>query len=438
MSHAARVTVVTAGHLATSPRMLKAADALAGAGYRVRVVSTRHTPWADAADVELLEARGHRAADGAARAAGEERRGQESAAAWTWRAVDYRRGSARRTYALSGARRRAASAVAGALGPGRAPLALAARAYARVHAELVRAALAEPADVFYGGTTGALAAVAGAARRARAPYALDLEDFHSGERADGPGTRLVHGLARRIERAVLPAAAFVTAASPAIAAAYREAYGLEVAAIHNTFPLPSEPPAAAERAGPLRLYWVSQTIGGGRGLEQVVRAAGRAGVAAELHLRGRPAEGYLDRLRRLAARDAPRLDLVVHPPASPAAMVDLAREHDVGLAVEPGSSLNNRLALSNKVFTYLLAGLAVLLTDTPGQRPLGLDVAEAAALCPPGDEDALAAALVRWASDANALARARAAAWRAARRRWHWEHADDRGALLDRFRTLLG
>ena len=34
----ARICVVTAGHLSTSPRMLKAADALHAAGYHVRVV----------------------------------------------------------------------------------------------------------------------------------------------------------------------------------------------------------------------------------------------------------------------------------------------------------------------------------------------------------------------------------------------------------------
>src|SRR5882672_11962805 len=52
-----RVCVVTAGHLSTCPRMLKAADALAGAGYDVRVVSTNHTPWAAAADRKVLATR---------------------------------------------------------------------------------------------------------------------------------------------------------------------------------------------------------------------------------------------------------------------------------------------------------------------------------------------------------------------------------------------
>ena len=39
-----KVCVVTAGHLSTCPRKLKAADALHADGYVVRVVSAVHTP----------------------------------------------------------------------------------------------------------------------------------------------------------------------------------------------------------------------------------------------------------------------------------------------------------------------------------------------------------------------------------------------------------
>ena len=79
----------------------------------------------------------------------------------------------------------------------------------------------------------------------------------------------------------------------------------------------------------------------------------------------------------------------------------------------------------------MLAGLAVVFTDTPGQRRLAIDLGEGAILYPPGDVAALAAGLTRWASDKDLLGRARAAAWQAARRRWHWEHREERGALLD-------
>src|SRR5215510_5457014 len=81
----ARVCVVTAGHLSTCPRMLKAADALAGAGYDVRVVSTNHTPWAAVADRKVLATR-----------------------AWASTVVDYDRDTARATQVATGVRLHAA------------------------------------------------------------------------------------------------------------------------------------------------------------------------------------------------------------------------------------------------------------------------------------------------------------------------------------------
>jgi len=406
-----RICVVTAGHLTTCPRMLKAADALSGAGYIVRVVSTQHMAWATEADAEIRQTRAKR---------------------WDWTAVDYDRDRAPSIYLRSGMRFRGAQLLAKSLGPTHCPLFLAGRAYSRVHTELLHAALAEPADLFYGGTIGALAAVSEAGRRASVPYALDLEDFHSAEQDDAPAARLAHRLATRIERAVLPGAAFLTAGSPAIADAYTATYGVDPMPVHNTFPLPPTAPdfTPSSDAG-LRLYWFSQTIGPRRGLEDAVKAMGVADIPGELHLRGRAIPDYMQTLQRLATETAPRLRIVYHQPAPPDSMVDLCRGCDVGLALEQPHILNRALCLTNKAFTYMLAGLAVVFTDTPGQHPLALDLGEGALLYTPGDIKALAIGLERWANDKNSLARAQAAAWEVAKRRWHWEHPLERGVLLD-------
>ena len=175
MPSPARITVVTSGHLATCPRMLKAADALSADGHRVRVVATRHEPWATAADEDVRTRR-----------------------PWPVTTIDYTRGSSGLTYWRTGVRYRAARATADAVGATRTPFPIVARAFGRVHSELVAATLAEPADFIYGGTTGALAAVAEAARRQGIRYGVDFEDLHSGE-TSGDQAEAVDGLAARVE-----------------------------------------------------------------------------------------------------------------------------------------------------------------------------------------------------------------------------------------------
>jgi glycosyltransferase involved in cell wall biosynthesis len=409
-----RVTVVTAGHLSTCPRMLKSADAFAAAGFEVRVVATCHEPWAVETDRDVRSRR-----------------------AWPVEVVDYRRGARALTYWRTGARYRAARTAAALRGPARSPLGLVARAFGRVHPELVRAATSAPADLLYGGTTGALAAVAEAARRLSIPYGIDLEDWHSGE-SSGRDAPLDNALAARVEASVLRDASFATTSSEPIAAAYRDRYGVEPAVVHNTFPLPPEPPDFSRRdPSTLRLYWFSQTIGPGRGLEEAVVAAGLAGITAELALRGRAQPGYLEALRALAAAHAPRLAVVHHAPASPDAMIDVARGYDVGLALELMAVPNRQLCLTNKAFTYILAGVAVAISDTPGQHALGVDLGHGAALVAPADPDALAAALARWSAEPAALDCAKRASWQAATRRWHWEHPLEEGALLNLVRRSL-
>lgn len=412
-----RISVVTAGHLATCPRMLKAADTFAEAGYEVRVISTRYMAWATEADLDIYRSR---------------------AASWNWVVVAYDRDRTLGTYLWSGVRFKQARLLGKVFGPARCPLFLAERAYSRVHTELLRALLAEPVDLFYGGTTGALAAVAQAGRRAGVPYALDLEDFHSAERESSPSADLSNNLAERIERFVLREAVFLTAGSPAIAKAYATKYGVHPIPLHNTFPLPpTVPDLTPSRGEGLRLYWFSQTIGPQRGLEDVVKAMGAACIPGEFHLRGRALPEYMESLRRLAAETAPLLQIVLHKPDQPDFMIDMCRGYDIGLAVEPGFSLNNSVALSNKAFTYMLAGLAVVFTDTTGQRPLALDLGEGALLYSPGDIKALAAGLKRWFDDKALLARAKSAAWEAAKCRWHWEHPQERGALLRAVAAVL-
>ena len=102
-------------------------------------------------------------------------------------------------------------------------------------------------------------------------------------------------------------------------------------------------------------------------------------------------------------------------------MLSRAAEHEIGLALEPGDTPNNRLTVSNKLFTYLMAGCAVVASDTEGQRSVMTTCADAGVLYQPGDVRALATHLNAWLARPDLLARARASALEAARLRWNAE-----------------
>jgi len=87
--------------------------------------------------------------------------------------------------------------------------------------------------------------------------------------------------------------------------------------------------------------------------------------------------------------------------------------------------------------TYILAGLAVVLTDSPGQRAFADDLGDGALRYQTGDIASLANGLRLWAEDRGRLRRARQAAWQAAKRRWNWKHPSERGALIDAVSGVL-
>jgi glycosyltransferase involved in cell wall biosynthesis len=386
--------------------MLKAADAFHDAGYRVRMISTRTAGWATAADEEIAASRG-----------------------WRWRVVNYGRAEAPAMWLRSGARHKAARAFANLVTS--VPPSVATAAFARVHRELVDAILEEPSELIYGGTTGAIAAAAEAGRRSGSAFAVDFEDYHCAEH-ESPDGDLSNSLGGLVMRWASEGAAFVTAGSAAIARACRDELAIPAFPIDNAFLLPASPPDRANRFGQREFsaYWFSQTIGAARGLEDIIRALGLTARPASLTLRGCAAPGYIESLRAMAAPAAPRVEIRLMPPAAPARMVDECRAFDLGVSAEQGRVRNRLLSLSNKALTYPLAGLPVALTDTPGHRPLADDLGAGALVFPVGDHETLAGQLLQLMTDRERLAEAGDASWQAARRRWHWEHELERGALL--------
>lgn len=390
--------------------MVKAADALADDGHDVTLISTTGwIRWATETDAAVAVSR---------------------TCKWTWLTVNWNRRGAFFVWLWSGVRFRLCRWLFRVMPQlSYTPLILG-NAHVRITNELKRKAEERNCDLFYGGGS-ALSATALAADARGVPFALDLEDFHS-EEVDrevdsGLGTRIV----QEVERRTLRRALFLTTSSSDISEAYRDKYGVTPAVIHNVFPIPEQPPFAARRAtDPFQMYWFSQTIGRQRGLEDAVAGAGLLSVPVELYLRGNADGAYIDALTTLAKRVAPNLRIIFHPPAPPDQMIALARGYHVGLALEHPHVKNRDICLTNKAFIYMLAGLAIVVTQTKAQTRLAATLSTAAVSYSPGDATGFATSIKPWVENPNLLLQAQHASWRAGYTRWHWEHPEERDKLL--------
>jgi len=392
-----RVCLITPGHLASTPRVLKEADALAAAGYDTHVVSGRHFGPGDPLDEEIL-----------------------ARAAWRSMRVDFRDGrpGVLRRKILRRLARKLLSAV-------HAP-SLAARAH---HAEtftLAHAAASLGADLYLGHCLAGLPAAALAARAAGTRYGFDIEDFHDAETHEAATNPAERRIRRILQQTFLPNCASLTAAAPLIARATADAYGVNAQVILNVFPrshAPAEPlmPAPITDARPARIYWFSQTVGPGRGLETMVEVLAHMRTPAELALRGFSAPDYRAELSARAARAGLRRPIQFLDPAPAGEMVRLAATADLGLSIEETSPRNRDLCLTNKLFVYLLAGIPQLLSNTRAQTMFAPEVGAAGLLADPNQIDETARTLDAFFGNPTRLAESRAAAWRLGQEKFCWD-----------------
>lgn len=412
-----RFCLVTTHHLCNNPRLVKEADALTEAGHDVRVV------WLDARadlgvrDAALTSSRRWRLNPVAA--------SREGVSGWIG-------------WALDGVRREAARRL-DEMGLGN--LWLAEQALERRPRAVERAARSQKADVVVAHTLGALPPSARAARAIGARLVFDAEDLHVGELPDDVAHARARARIARVERAFLRKCDRLLASSDGIADALADMYKVvRPNVVLNAFPLPPKPAGQARAPGaPVRLYWYSQVIGTDRGIQTVLDAMALLPRDVELHLRGEDRPELTRELRLRAASNG--VEQLVHflPIAPPDELPSLATAYDIGLALEPGHSRNNALAVSNKLLTYLGAGLAVAATDTPGQRALMKRAPGAGFLFRAGDPAALAAGLRALIAEPARLASAKRAARRAAEARFCWAVERDRllAALTDWSRSSI-
>ena len=414
-----RICLLTTAHLTDNPRLVKEADAFQYFGYDVTVVACHHNPERLESDQAIMRR-----------------------AAWTVHMVRWDRIENPRLFWLSRIRRVSCRIVVSALrklGIARNLAWLEVRAFDRVLPEIMREARKVGAALIVVRGPGLLPVAWKIAKDSGAKCGFDAEDFCSGMNRDGESASLEDWLVLDWEREHLGRYDYLTAAAPLIAREYMARYPISFdAVVLNSFdPIDNGGERRAIDEGILSLYWVSQTIGAHRGIEDVVRAlALLKGVSVRLFLRGDWQRGYENKVRTLVDDlRIPQETVVSLPRSAFDEFVSSATCFDVGLAVEEPTSRNRELCVTNKILMYLSAGLAVAATATPAQTDLMEQMPAAGFLFPSGDHRKLAEKLGTWAENPMLLREAKLAASRAAQERFNWKH--ERTKLEDIIKRVL-
>lgn len=168
------------------------------------------------------------------------------------------------------------------------------------------------------------------------------------------------------------------------------------------------------------LHWFSQTIGPGRGLETLFQSLTYLTIPVEIHLRGNYPESARQWLEPLVPSEW-RDRIFIHPTVPNAELLSSIAEHDIGLALECTDIPSRNLTVTNKLFQYLQAGLAVIATDTAGQQEILSQRYAIGQLIPSNNPLALAQSLENLLTTPNKLTTAKAAALQAAEELFCWE-----------------
>lgn len=202
-----------------------------------------------------------------------------------------------------------------------------------------------------------------AAHSTGAALIFDSMEFHSdmGDEQD----EVMMNIITNIERRCLPSCELVTTSSIQVAEALKETYG-----ISRLLPLDNVPKrqtiGQTSKHDWLSLYWRNSTIGlGQRGLEEAIRALRLLPTNVTLHLQGRQTPTGSDEVLSLAKSVGVADRLRVHPPYKSEDAVREASQFHVGLCLERAGIRNHELTVSNKMFDYHMAGLAVISSNMP-------------------------------------------------------------------------
>jgi glycosyltransferase involved in cell wall biosynthesis len=294
--------------------------------------------------------------------------------------------------------------------------------------ELRATAFHRQADLYIAHSEQAMAAAVDLLREGRR-VGIDMEDWFSEDLSADARRHRPLRLLRDLERKLLTRGALALCPSSAMSAALASENDCRPpAVVYNAFAWSERRRLDGERrdrrdSSRRSIHWYSQTLGPGRGLEDLVAALPLLNVEAEIHLRGQPAAGFADWLQARTPAGWKRR-VFFHGLVGNDELLSRVAEHDIGFAGELDDCRSRDLTVTNKILHYLLAGLAVVASDTTGQREVAHQSPGAVLLYPSGDFAALGRQLTWLLESCERLRNAKAAALHAAEQTFCWERQE--------------
>ena len=329
-----KVCLITTGHISSNPRLLKEASSLSNAGYEIHIVFTQYLEYLVAEDTKILSIHPD------------------------WKYSNFLWTPIKKTLRLKTA---LVQKITRWIYP---IIRLNELIINRNYNWQLQLAIEIKADLYIAHNLGALPVAVNAAKANKTKCGFDAEDFHRNEISDDVNSFDVR-LKKYIEDEYLKEIDYFTAASPLIANAYKDLYPkLDPIIINNVFDIKNQPEININKNNVLKLFWFSQTVGRNRGLEDIIEALNLINNSLiELHFLGELSPESQRYFNNLAT-----FEIQYYTPIEADEIFDFASKFDIGLALEPGFCFNNKIALSNKIFTYLISGLAILASNTAAQQ----------------------------------------------------------------------
>ncbi len=382
-----KVCLITTGHISSNPRLLKEASSLSNAGYEIHIVFTQYLEYLVAEDFKILYTHPD------------------------WKYSNFLWTPIKKTLRLKTA---LVQKITKWIYP---VIRLNELIINRNYNWQLRRAIEIKADLYIAHNLGALPVAVNAAKANKTKCGFDAEDFHRNEISDDVNSFDVR-LKKQIEDKYLEELDYLTAASPLIANAYRGLYPqLNPVVINNVFEIRNQPKINTNKNNGLKLFWFSQTIGRSRGLEDIISALNQIeNPLIELHLLGKLSVEDAKYFNKLA-----NFEIRYHKPISPTQIFNLASDFDLGLALELNIPLNRNICLTNKIFTYLVSGLAILASNTKAQERFLQENNNIGELYQTGNVSMLADIITKLFNDRELLNEYKRNALELAESKYNWE-----------------